>query len=169
MIDEGLMKKEIDLLNELYPTCIELCDILSEYKIPESIGHGDFHDNNMLIDKTTGAINIIDWGEAVIIHPFFSLQSCLWSTTYFYSVNETDLIYSELQSKCMANWLNIQKESVLLKALNVAAKLNGIYAALSFARLYTATEDYPRNLRQEKRGSIAGCLRSFINRNQKSG
>jgi len=159
LLDDGLSKTEIVQLQQLHPTCLRLRDELAQYKIPETIGHCDFHDNNMLLDQKTSSINIIDWGETVITHPFLSLQGCLWHITYFYKVKPTDSIYHALQTQCVTPWLHLYAETKLLQALNIAAKLNGIYAALGFARLYAATEN---QLRLEHNGAIAGCLRSFL-------
>lgn len=162
LLDDGLTRKEIDHLRHLYSRCIKLCEDLSKYIIPETIGHCDFHENNMLFDNKTGAINIIDWGETVIAHPFFSLKGCLWNITHFNELKETDLVYYKLQSQCVAPWLGSYNDEKLLEALNIVGQLNGIYAALSYERIYIATEGQQKKVRQEHRGSIAGCLRSFL-------
>jgi RimJ/RimL family protein N-acetyltransferase len=159
LLDDGLSKTEIVRLQRLSSACRRLANELAEYKIPETIGHCDFHENNMLLDQKTSAINIIDWGETVITHPFFSLQMCLWNITHFYNVKPTDPTYHKLQTQCVAPWLGLCAETKLLQALDIAAKLNGIYAALGFARLYAATNN---QLRLEHNGAIAGCLRSFL-------
>lgn len=91
---DGLTTTEIDRLHELYPICRTLCDELAKYKILETIGHCDLHENNMLLDHKTGAINIIDWSETVVTHPFFSLQGCLWQITHIYGVKKTDRLTS---------------------------------------------------------------------------
>jgi|GEM_PF-380377 len=159
LLGDGLSKEEIKQLHKLYPVCIELCNELIHYAIPETVGHCDFHENNMLLDQKTSIINIIDWSETVITHPFFSLQGCLWNISYFYKIKQNDSIYSELQKQCVIPWLNLYTETKLLQALNIAAKLNGVCAALGFARLYAATEN---QLKLEHNGAIAGCLRSFL-------
>lgn len=76
-MDDGLTRQELDELHQLLPLCAKLCSDLSEYKIPETINHCDFHENNMLLDQKIGTINIIDWGEVVLTHPFLSLSGCL--------------------------------------------------------------------------------------------
>ncbi|MGE3920880.1 MAG: aminoglycoside phosphotransferase family protein, partial [Gammaproteobacteria bacterium] len=101
LINDGLTKAEIDHLHQLYNTCVKLCDELSQHGIPETISHCDFHENNMLIEKKTGEINIIDWGETVISHPFFSLNGCLWNIVHFNELQETDLEYQQLQLHCI--------------------------------------------------------------------
>jgi hypothetical protein len=167
LLADGLTKKEIERLNQLYPTCVELCEDLSKYKIPETINHCDFHENNMLFDKKTLAINIIDWGETVITHPFFSLQGCLWNITYFYKIKQNDMMYNKLQYQCIASWRDLCDDDKLLQILGIANRLNGIYAALGYERMYLATEDQSKKVRLDHHGSIAGCLRSFLDLNNK--
>lgn len=162
LLDDGLTKKEVDRLRQHYPTCIKLCEDLLEFKIPETVSHCDFHENNMLLDRETGAINIIDWGESVIAHPFFSLNSCLWNIVHFNNINKTDPMYYDLQSHCISPWLDLYDKKKLLKAFSLADRLNGVYAALAYERLYIVTEDQPKKVQQEHPGSIAGCLRTFL-------
>lgn len=159
LLDDGLSRTEIEELQQLHSICRGLVDELAQYKIPETIDHCDFHENNMLLDQKSLTISIIDWGETVITHPFFSLQGCLWQISYFYKVQSTDQISHELKKQCIAPWLNFYSETQLLQALAVAEQLNGIYAALGFARVYAATEN---QLRLEHNSAIAGCLRTFL-------
>ena len=77
LLSDGLTKTEIKKLQELQPKLSEICDQLSRYNIPETFGHGDFHDKNILINTDTHKTTIIDLGEVVITHPFFSLHNCL--------------------------------------------------------------------------------------------
>ncbi|AHE66781.1 aminoglycoside phosphotransferase family protein [Legionella oakridgensis] len=163
LIDDGLTRKEIDRLHQLYPLCNQLCEDLLEYTIPETINHCDFHENNMLLDKKTGGINIIDWGETVITHPFFSLNGCLWNITHFNALKQTDSLYLKLQSQCIASWLDLYDKKELLRALSIANQLNGIYAALAYEHMYITTKNQINTVQQEHPGSIAGCLRSFLN------
>ncbi|WP_419420688.1 phosphotransferase [Legionella sp. D16C41] len=163
LINDGLSEKEINQLNESYKTCVNLCEVLSQYQLPETINHCDFHENNMLLNKTTNEISIIDWGETVISHPFFSLNGCLWNITYFNEVKQDDKIYKELQRQCITPWLELYNEQQLLESLTITNQLNGIFAALSYERIYNATMDQTRTVQQDHPGSIAGCLRSFLN------
>ena len=162
LLDDGLTNKEIDCLHELYPTCVHLCETISQYNIPETINHCDFQENNMLLDKKSGAINIIDWGETAVTHPFFSLNGCLWNITYFHKIKETDDTYRQLQSQCVAPWLNLYDEATLLEILDKTNQLLGIFAALGYKRLYDITKNQLKTVQQEHPGSIAGCLRTFL-------
>ncbi|HHL3494050.1 TPA: phosphotransferase [Legionella pneumophila] len=163
LISDGLSTDEITFLNRAHEICINLCESLSKYQIPETINHCDFHENNIVLDHKTGTISIIDWGETVISHPFFSLNGCLWNMTYFYQIKQTDKIYETLQRQCITHWLDLHNETDLIDALKIANQLNGVFAALSYKRIYDATMGQSLTVQQEHPGSIAGCLRSFLN------
>ena len=79
------------------------------------------------------------------------------------NLGEKDHAFKVLQSQCVSPWLNLHGEEPLLNALGIANKLNGIFAALGYHMMYKATQNLPRTVQQEHPGSIAGCLRSFIN------
>lgn len=162
LIADGLTPKEITALNQAYDFCVEQCERLSKYKIPETINHCDFHDNNMLLSQKTGEISIIDWGETVIGHPFFSLNTCLWNLTYFHKIKPDDIQYQALQQICVSPWLSNHKESDLITAFNITNDLLGVFAALSYKRMYEATANQSKTVQEEHPGSIAGCLRSFL-------
>lgn len=162
LIGDGLTEKEVEQLHDYYPLCVKLCADLAAYKIPETLNHCDFQYNNMLLDKHTGEINIIDWGETVITHPFFSLNGCLWNLTYFNAFKTSDPEYLALKSQSVVSWLDDFEETTLLKAFDLANQLLGIAAALEYQRLYFATYNQSKTVQQEHYGSIAGCLRSFL-------
>jgi hypothetical protein len=67
---DGLTEAEIGILHELYPKVLASCHLLSEYGIPETIEHNDFHDNNILFHKR--GIIISDWGDAYLSSIFLS-------------------------------------------------------------------------------------------------
>lgn len=157
LLNDGLTEEEIERLQELYPICQHLCEELSKHDIPETISHSDFQENNMLLDEKTGSISIIDWGETVIAHPFFSLNGCLWNLTYFNEFKSTDATYKQLKTFCVTSWLNVCDEKTLFELFEIARQLLGIYAAIEYERLYVSTQNNPtRTIQQEKHGSIAG-------------
>jgi len=162
LISDGLTQTEINKLQQLSPICSEFCHDLSCYQIPDTINHCDFHENNMLLNKHNGQINIIDWGETVITNPFLSLNGCLWNITYFNSINSDDKEYRNLQKYCIAAWLDLYTEEKLLKAFEVANNILGIYAALAYEHMYKATQNQNDSVEKKRRGAISGCLRTFM-------
>lgn len=162
LLSDGMTEQEINQLQDLQDVCSSLCNELLNFAIPETINHNDFQENNMILDKATGNISIIDWGEAVITHPFFSLCGCLWNITYFYKMQTDDPQYKALQLLCIEPWLEFYSEEQLIKILNLTTKLSGVYAALGYEKMYKATQNQEDTVQREHPGSIAGCLRTFL-------
>jgi len=162
LLNDGVTQDELKALHQLSPKCISLCEDLAQYQIPETLNHCDFHENNMLYDNQTGNINIIDWGEVAITHPFFSLCGFLWNVRHFYHVTESDSIYQALKLSCIKPWLDLYSEKILLDCLDIADKLNGVFAALAYAHLYKVTQYQDKSVAKEHHGAIAGCLRTFL-------
>ena len=132
---------------------------MSGYKIPATLDHCDFHDNNVLIENNTNNMTIIDWGETVITCPFFSLISFLNNAIRRYNLKETDKIYVELQNACLENWCDILPKNNLSDSFLLAKKLWPIYSALGFYRLIMSskTEEF-----KSLAGRLTGYFREFI-------
>ena len=159
---DGLLDIELETLDRLLPTVSSLCTQLSYFKLPETLDHCDFHDNNILIKENTLDMTIIDWGECVITHPFFSLITCLNQATRHYNLKESDRNYSELQDACFHHWLNSRSKDDLLDMMHIAKCLWPIYSALAIHRLVTCAN---LNIEIEPlrfKGRLTRYLKDFI-------
>jgi aminoglycoside/choline kinase family phosphotransferase len=165
LIADGMTTDELNTLNKLHPKFLSLCKKLSVCKLPETLDHCDFHDNNILIENNTNDITIIDLGETVITHPFFSLISCLRNARFRYSIKETDKTYIQLQDACFKNWINFEKKNNLLSAFSLAKKLWPIYVTLGEYRLMISShaEEF-KSL--DRRGRLTEGLKEFIAENK---
>jgi hypothetical protein len=161
LIADGITNDELDTLHRLSSTFSIICEKLSSYKIPETLDHCDFHDNNILIEDGTNNITIIDLGETVITHPFFSIITCLRNAMFRYSFKEADKTYIALQDTCFKSWLEFESKNHLSEAMILAKRLWPIYAALGEYRLMTSTnkEEF-KSL--NRRGLIAMGFKEFI-------
>ncbi len=139
LLKDGVTESEYKTLEALYPTFVAICDLLSQYHIPETLNHCDFHDNNVLIDPKNNHLTLIDWGEIVLAHPFFSLISFISTTAFRYSINEIDDIFSELLDTCFKNWLNVASKVQLKEAILLTKKLWPIYSAMGYYRLIASS------------------------------
>jgi hypothetical protein len=66
-----LEEAEISALEAFRPCFDELCEELDDQRIGATIQHDDLHMNNVYLKD--GALRVLDWGDASIAHPFFSL------------------------------------------------------------------------------------------------
>ncbi|EKE01649.1 MAG: hypothetical protein ACD_21C00083G0007 [uncultured bacterium] len=156
---DGMTTDELRLLQELSSKLLSMCDILSGFKIPPTLDHCDFHDGNILIEPDTKNMTIIDWGETVITHPFFSLITFLNTAVRHYSLKEVDQVYVDLQDACFENWHELLSQVRLVEAISLSKKLWPVYAALGFCRLMMSSqaEEFKSLF-----GRLSGCLRGFI-------
>lgn len=67
----GLTHAEHSRFVALAPELLRRCDELAASGVPYSLEHGDFWPGNVFCDDTSCAF--IDWEDAVVSHPFFSL------------------------------------------------------------------------------------------------
>jgi hypothetical protein len=62
---------ETSTLEAFLPRFSELCDELDGAEIGPTLQHDDLHMNNVYVKS--GTLRVLDWGDASIAHPFFSL------------------------------------------------------------------------------------------------
>lgn len=160
---EGIAEKELYIMNQLNPIFSAKCKLLSDYGIPETIGYHDFHDKNILIDSKTKRLTFVDWGETAIIHPFFSLFTCLEQSVIHHGINEGDQVYQKLQEACFEGWLELvtQKEllqvSILIKQIRPFWELLACYQFMMGIDLDAFNAYYPNRI-----SPIKEILEQFI-------
>ena len=137
---EGLTDNELQVLQGLSSQFLSQCATLSNYGIPETLGQHDFHDNNILFDPNTKRMTFIDLGETAIIHPFFSLYTCLRQSIKHHGVKEADETYRKLQDACFENWLGLATKNKLSEMFILAKQLWPIYSALDCYRLMMSVD-----------------------------
>jgi Phosphotransferase enzyme family len=73
--ENGLTTEEHERLETLLPEYADTCARLTAFGIPETLQHDDLHDGNVFVRDDRQLI--LDWGDAVVSHPFFSLSVAL--------------------------------------------------------------------------------------------
>jgi aminoglycoside/choline kinase family phosphotransferase len=157
LLADGLKPFEISKLKRLTKKVELLSQILLSYGIPETLEHGDFHDNNILIQE--GCVFINDWGDASITHPFFSCEAFLNSAKRNHGLEEHCKYYDAIQKHYLHKWLAYGREHHLLKTFELAKILQHFVFALSFARIKSCEgiTQFP-----QYNGYITNALRDFI-------
>lgn len=145
----------------LLPKISDLCKQLADYAIQQTIVQCDFHDNNILIDDLTQKITIIDLGEIVISHPFFSLVSCLRQIKFHYGLKEQDDTYLQLKEACLKNYMSFESTKNLLAAFSIAHVLWLIYESLAQYRLRLACDEAEFMLFQ-RHGKLSDTLKALM-------
>src|SRR5579872_1733284 len=138
LIADGLSEIEISKLTMQIPIISKLCKKLSAYAIKQTIVQPDFHDNNLLINNKSQNVTIIDLGEVVISHPFFSLINCLQQVKKHHGVKDEDEAYLQIMEACLKNYMNIESKKHLMDAFAIARTLLLVYGVLATDRLMSA-------------------------------
>lgn len=165
LIEDGLTKDELNDLNKLCPIISDLCARLSAYTIPESLVQPDFHDNNLLIDRLSQKITIIDLGEIVIAHPFFSLINCLKQAIIHHGFKEGDKLYSQLEYACFKNYYAFESKENIFEALSLAKSLWPLYSALAQYRLIAAC-GREELMNFQRQGNLSRSLKNLLENTQ---
>lgn len=158
LIADGLTQIEIQQLRLLHPKVVQLCEQLTQYNIPETIEHSDFHDHNILIGQDNSLV-INDWGETVITHPFFSLFSFFISAARRHNILENSVTYKALQDNYLNSWLEFESYERLLEAFKLTQHLGTIKYALSYYRI---TQLPGWSEQGQNKGRIAHTLKKFM-------
>jgi len=160
LIADGLSEIEIGELEKLLPKISNLCGKLSRYSIKQTIIQPDFHDNNLLINEISQNITIIDLGEIVISHPFFSLLSCLQQVKKHHALTEEDEAYLQMMDACLKNYMNVESKEHLLDAFATAQILWFVYGTLANDRLMNACGK--EKLMAFQPGRLSGSLKELM-------
>ncbi|HBD9282075.1 TPA: phosphotransferase, partial [Legionella pneumophila] len=132
LIEDGLTQEELKQLKSLDGKLQILCDQLASFNVPDTFGHADFHDKNILVNPTHQT-TLIDLGEVVITHPFFSFVNCLHRATEHLKLSGTQ--YEQLQAACFKDWLSLESSVHLFEIIAIINQCWTIHAVLGEYRL----------------------------------
>jgi len=160
---DGMIDNELKILQDLSPKVAEQCELLSQYQIPETLVQPDFNSNNILFDPGTKKMTLIDLGETVISHPFFSLHNFLYTAAIHHGVKEGDQTWHQLQNACFENWLALASKKRLLEGFMLARKLWPIYDVFGCYRLMRAIDIQAfRSYYANRPNRLADSFRKYI-------
>jgi hypothetical protein len=163
LIHDGLSLQEISQLKTQHFKVQQLCDALAHYNIPETIEHGDFTVNNMLINKQHEII-INDWGDAVVTHPFFSLYYFLDDALEDYETSLWSSVKNTVEETYIGQWSTYITQEDYQKLKPVLISLHKIYLALVYYRFDACLGGYESEEYKnwEYKGCVAETLKIFI-------
>src|SRR5262249_35920411 len=128
---DALAVDEIETLQELAPRVAELCRELIGQAIPETIQHDDLHDGQVFVRG--GRYVFIDWGDACIAHPFFTLTVTLNSVAHRLGVDRGSPDVVRVRDAYLDAWT--VRGGDPLRAFEIADLLGCVCRALSWRRV----------------------------------
>lgn len=159
LLEEGLTSDEIEKLKKLVPTIQSISELLSQQNIKETLVNGDFNENNLIINESTQYISIIDWGESVITHPFFTIASHLRSLARRYKLELNAKLLENIKQECLSCWLDVASFNELENIYQQMLILQPIFSVLAIYRLQTATHNKSK---QMQNWFMSGFLKTLL-------
>jgi hypothetical protein len=164
LLEEGLTEDELVQLMKLAPKIKSICEFISEQKVKDILVNGDFNENNLIINEKTQKISIIDWGECVITHPFFTIAGHLQSSARRYKLEVKGHFLENIRKKCISRWLDVASEHELEAIYQNILRLLPIYSSLATYRLQAATQNKSKEVQT---WFIAEFLRTLLESERK--
>ena len=157
-----LSSTEVERLNMLVPTLKNLCEKLANYKIPETLVHGDLHLNNVALCE--GNYIFFDWTDGCIAHPFFDLfllsrENNQRSLKMWLDGLLTQKSREREWDQYLSQWKHYESKERLLEAWKIARPLAALHYAITYQNMCHILE---ARSKQEMTSAIPYFLRYVI-------
>lgn len=159
-LPESLTPTERARLGEMEAMVAALCARLASRGVPESLNHGDFHDGNIFIRD--GQILFLDWGDASLAHPFFSLRTALVSMENTLGLAENAPEFAGPRAAYLEPFQAFAPLAELHETLELSARLAPLSSALAWQRSLAGEPLSNAN------GAIPSLLREFLEMNDRT-
>lgn len=134
----GLTGEEADALYRVLPSVQRGCDRLEASGLGVSINHDDLHTSNICW-KPEG-FRIIDWGDAVIGHPFGTMLATVNSIAWHAKCERDDPRIEALLATYLAQFHDYGTVEELRPYVALARTAGCVSKALSYERSFTAAD-----------------------------
>ena len=130
--EHGLTSEEVYRLVQLRPRIEAACDELAHSGLPLALDHGDLWDSNVYV--ADDGIAFIDWTDASLAHPFFSLMPLLVSASWDPNLSTEPEAQRRIADAYLARWTAYASPERLRRALALARPLAALHIATTYWR-----------------------------------
>ena len=155
-LKEGLTAAQHERLRVLVPQVREWARTISA-TLPDTIQHDDLHDAQVFVRD--GHYRILDWGDACVSHPFYSLSVILWSIAYGFKLRLDAPEIARVREVYLEPFTRVARRKQIGAAYPIAMSLGWISRALSWALV---VESLPPSQKRKERGTVPRSLRQFL-------
>jgi hypothetical protein len=135
-----LQADEIARLHQLAPQLRAMCSALAQYRVPQTLVHGDLHAKNIAIRN--GRYLFFDWTDGCVSHPFFDLVTMLRHAAV---LQDASAAASRLCDAYLALWTDYEPMPRLRQAWALAAPLGALHQAVSYQHIVASLEPAARH------------------------
>ncbi|HJZ48886.1 MAG TPA: phosphotransferase, partial [Roseiflexaceae bacterium] len=146
---------EAGQLRGLGPRIAQICDRLLDYRVPQTLVHGDLHLGN--VAGAAEQFVFFDWTDACVAHPFFDLTTMLNSAEE--NLGSFQAARARLADVYLGAWTDYEPIERLREACALALPLGALHQAVSYWHILTAVE---ASAREEWAGATGYWLRKAL-------
>jgi hypothetical protein len=151
-VAEDLGAEQLEKFKALVPRLKEMCRDLARYRVPEALGHGDFHSANIAVKS--GKVLFFDWTDGCVGHPFFDLATLLHSSDH---IGAED--WNRLRDTYLAYWTEYEPLERLQEAWTLAEPLGALHQMISYQSIFAKLEGAAK---LELKGAIGYWLEKLL-------
>ncbi len=155
-LKDGLTQRQYGNLVDLVPQVREWCGQIAG-TLPDTIQHDDLHDGQVFLKD--GRYRILDWGDAVVSHPFYSLTVTLRSVGHTFKLKNDAPELKRLTELYLEPFTAVATKKKLVENYAIARKLGRMCRALTWASVVV---NLSPTKRKEERGAVPGWLALFL-------
>ena len=119
-------------LRQLRPSLEAACDELAASGLPLTLEHGDLWSSNVYVGDDQ--VGFIDWTDASLSHPFFSLMPFVQSVQWDPRVNTVPGARERIIDRYLEPWTSYAPQARLRRALALARPLAALHIAITYWR-----------------------------------
>lgn len=145
----ALKLEEIRELRQAVPTMIAMCQLISDYSVPNTLVHGDLHPGN--IASSDNRLIFFDWTDAAITHPFMDM--------FMIYDEEDDADRSRMLDAYLQGWTEFESKERLRELWSLCGVIHALYHAVSYQWILRHTEE---RAKRELEGAMPFLFRKAL-------
>jgi hypothetical protein len=130
--EHGLTASETTRLHQLQPRIEAACDELALSGLPLALEHGDLWDSNVYV--ADDRVQFIDWTDASLAHPFFSLMPLLVSAAWDPTLSQVPEAQQRIADAYLWKWTAYASPERVRRAFALARPMAAIHIAATYWR-----------------------------------
>lgn len=128
---DGLTAEEHAQLRDLTPEIAAACERLAAHRVPETIQNDDFTHGSIFL--SAGSFRFLDWGDACVSHPFFTLTVTLRVVELVHGLAPGSLEIERVRDAYLEPFTSLERRETLVSLGGTARRVGQICRAAGSA------------------------------------
>jgi hypothetical protein len=155
--EDGLSEQDYQKLQAGIGEFSQLCAQLDSYGLPVTLVHEELHENNVLFDGERHIF--MDWSDASVGHPFFTLIVTLRATAYWLKIDPNGPELARMRDAYLEPFTRFATRAQLDDAAKLALRLGMFNRALSWSNTIDVSSEEHR---AENLDAVPSWLKDYL-------